>query len=445
MYARRAVTPFLAAALCAGGLAADEVPSVDRAPVALLLADSGELARWIVERSPEARAAAARLGQARADEKSSHVAPNPSISLFLNDVPVGTSNPPGLGLGDAAIYGFSVSQTLELGKRGPRIASARLRLSSAAETYIGTLSVTLADARAALGRLAYLAVRKEALEGSLVAARENLDLQRTRLDNGDISGNDHDRLLVDAMVLESDFGQTAADFDAALAACRAALHAPCDPAGAASDLLAVAAPVPARETGWEEAVAGRPDLKALDLLARSADEDATLARRRAIPDPALSVGYTRDRLVISGDQPRTLAFGVSLALPLFDHGQHDAARALQHAVETRSAAAAQAALARADVESLRARRLALEGSVSRLRAEALPRSKDVLDSTVRAVNQGELSMTDLLLARRTHTDLVLKVLDLEFAAFLARNDLRRALGLDGEMLRGLEGVGWKTE
>ena len=39
-------------------------------------------------------------------------------------------------------------------------------------------------------------------------------------------------------------------------------------------------------------------------------------------------------------------------------------------------------------------------------------------------------MRDLLLARRTHADLTLKVMDLQFNAFAARNELRRALGLD---------------
>jgi len=424
--------------------ASAEVPPGDRASVPALLADPAELARWLVDHSPQARAAAAHLAQARADERSSHLAPNPSLNLFLNDLALGTSNPPGLAFGDTAIYGFSLSQTLEIGKRGPRIASARLRLSSAAETYLFALSASLGDARAALGRLAYLASRKEALEGNLAAARASLDLQRSRLDNGDISGNDYERLLLDAMVLEADVGQTAADFDAALAACRAALFAPCDPAGASSDLLSSAAPVPARETGGEPPIGERADLKALDLLAQSADQDATLARHRAIPDPELAVGYTRDRLVVSGDQPRTLAFGVTLPLPLFDRGQHDAARALQQALEARRTAEAQAAQARGDVEGLRARRLALEASVARLRTEALSRSKAVLDSTEAAVNQGEQSMTDLLLSRRTHTDLVVKVLDLEFAAFLARNDLRRALGLDGDLLRGLKGVEWKT-
>jgi cobalt-zinc-cadmium efflux system outer membrane protein len=67
----------------------------------------------------------------------------------------------------------------------------------------------------------------------------------------------------------------------------------------------------------------------------------------------------------------------------------------------------------------------------------VPRAKGVLDATVSAVSQGGLSMTDLLLARRTHTDLLLRVIDLEFDAFNVRNDLRRGLGLDAAVARSL--------
>jgi len=154
------------------------------------------------------------------------------------------------------------------------------------------------------------------------------------------------------------------------------------------------------------------------------------------------VGYTRDRLVVSGDQPRSLAFGLSLSLPVFDHGQHDAARADLRVMELEQTAAAALSRARSDVTALLERRATLEGTLRKLREGALPRSKRVLDSTVAAFNQGELSMTDLLLARRTHTDLVLKVMELAYGAFSARNDLRQALGLDAELVRQREGDSW---
>jgi len=52
------------------------------------------------------------------------------------------------------------------------------------------------------------------------------------------------------------------------------------------------------------------------------------------------------------------------------------------------------------------------------------------------MNRGGVSMTDLLLARRTHTDLLLKVMDLQFDLFTVRNDLRRVLGMDADLGRG---------
>jgi outer membrane protein TolC len=92
------------------------------------------------------------------------------------------------------------------------------------------------------------------------------------------------------------------------------------------------------------------------------------------------------------------------------------------------------------VDALRERRREMDRALGGLKAEALPRSKRVLDSSLAALGQGELSMTDLLLARRTHTDVVLKVMDLEFAAFEAANELRHALGLDGELARQAGGL-----
>ena len=244
------------------------------------------------------------------------------------------------------------------------------------------------------------------------------------------------------MLLEAEIAQNGSEYEAALAACRTVLTAECDPTGAELASLDGAAEAPAATGAPGEALFARPDIRALQLLGRSAREDATLARRRAIPDPSLSVGYTRDRLVVSGDQPRSLAFGLSLSLPVFDHGQHDAARADLRVMELEQTAAAALSRARSDVTALLERRATLEGTLRKLREGALPRSKRVLDSTVAAFNQGELSMTDLLLARRTHTDLVLKVMELAYGAFSARNDLRQALGLDAELVRQREGDSW---
>src|SRR5206468_3738885 len=114
-----------------------------------------------------------------------------------------------------------------------------------------------------------------------------------------------------------------ADLEGALAACAAALSARCK-AGEPVDLAeAVEAPdsLPGAEP-LERALAKRPDVVSVELSQRSAERDAVLAGRRAIPDPTLGIGYVQDKLTISGDQPRSLFVSVSLPIPAFDRGQH---------------------------------------------------------------------------------------------------------------------------
>jgi outer membrane protein, heavy metal efflux system len=404
-----------------------------------LLRDPRSLARWLRDNNRDILGAAARARQAEADSAQSRLIPNPSLAASFGDVPVGQTNPPGLTHADTTITTTTLAETVEIGKRGPRIRSADLRLQSGRESYLGLLGEKVGEARSILGRIAFLKAREGVLEGSLETARQILELQRARLDNGDLSGSDFDRLLIDTMVLESDVARTRSELDEALSSCRAILYAPCAPPQVEIGALAALAEVPGAPD-LELALAARPDLRAVDLEKDSAEQDALLARRRAIPDPNLAVGYTHDNLTISGDQPNTLSFSVMFPLPLFDRGQHDAQKARQRAEELRQQASAGRVQARSDIEGLLRRKGFLEATLGTLQNEAIPRSKSVLDATVTAVTQGEMSMTDLLLARRTHTELLLKVMDLQFDSFSVRNDLRRALGLDADVARSVLGT-----
>jgi cobalt-zinc-cadmium efflux system outer membrane protein len=208
------------------------------------------------------------------------------------------------------------------------------------------------------------------------------------------------------------------------------LVAPCDLSAADAALLDAAAPLPEVANGGV-AVARRADLESLRLQSQAAVADAVLARRRAIPDPTIRLGYTHDNLTVSGDQPDTLGVTLSVPLPLFDHGQYDAARAVAKTRELALEREATMTTAQASLDGLLRKRAYLEGTLAKLSTEALPKSEQVVDSTGKAFDQGQLSMSDLLLARRTHIGLVLALMDLRFDLFTVRNELRRVLGLDG--------------
>ncbi|MES1186766.1 MAG: TolC family protein, partial [Myxococcales bacterium] len=225
-----------------------------------------------------------------------------------------------------------------------------------------------------------------------------------------------------------DFERERAEYAAALADCAAQLGAECDPSGARAEDLSGAAPVDltlASATRLEH----RPDLQALEAERQAAERDAALARGRAIPDLTLRVGYTHDRFVASGDNRNTLTFGVALPLPVFDRGQHDSSKALARAAELRDTRLSLLLQARADLSGLLSRKTTLENVLRTFEQESLPRSSSVLQSTQTAFDHGGVSLTDLLLARRTHIALQLTMLDERFELFGIRNELNRVLAL----------------
>jgi cobalt-zinc-cadmium efflux system outer membrane protein len=407
-------------------LAAEGTPA--RASATTLLRDPKKLASWLDSHSLELQAARARLAQSDADVKSSRLFQNPVLDASLANVPLGETNPPGLGFNAVAIYGVGLSQTIELGKRGPRGAGADLRQRSAALQVDSTQQTQLSAARYALGHALYRALRVTTLQESLGDAEGAADLEKTRYEQKALSGTEYDRLLLELANLKSDFERERATYAAALADCAALLGAQCDVGTGKEDDLSAAVPLDVSRAAGAR-LDSRADVKALDAESQAAQRDAQLARARAIPDVTVRLGYTHDRFVVSGDNQNTLSFGVTLPLPVFDRGQHDAARAESRALELRDMRAALLRDARADLFGLSTRKATLEKVTTALESESLPRSASVLASTQIAFDHGGVSLTDLLLARRNHIALQLTLLDDRFELFAIRNELVRVLAL----------------
>lgn len=397
--------------------------------VATLLRDSSRLMAWLKSHSPELGAARARVAQSSADARQSYLVPNPVLDASLGNVPLGETTPAGLGLGETAIYTVGLSETIELGKRGPRIAGAALRQESASLQLAATEREQRSVARFALGSALHRALRVSIFKETLADAEGAANLERTRYEQKALSGTEYDRLLLDLANLRADFEREQAQYSAALADCAAALGAVCDLNGAnQADLVNSARLDVARASA--ENLEKRADLRALEAERQAAERDAELARRRAIPDVTLRLGYTHDRFVVSGDNRNTLMLGVALPLPIFDHGQHDAQKSLNRALELGSARAALLLRARADLAGLLSRKATLEGVLGRLERESLPRASSVLASTQTAFDRGGVSLTDLLLARRTRIALLLTLLDERFELFSIKNELERVLAQD---------------
>src|SRR5262249_60928018 len=79
-------------------------PSEDVASASTLLVSSPHLVAWLRTRSAGVRAATERTRQAEAEARQAGVLPNPTLGLTLGRVPVGETNPPGLGFTDTANF-----------------------------------------------------------------------------------------------------------------------------------------------------------------------------------------------------------------------------------------------------------------------------------------------------------------------------------------------------
>jgi len=406
------------------------------APIATLLADPQALVAWLTRMNPDVHAASARVAQANDQVGASRMWQNPSLGVGLNNISVGRFNQasPGLTRADTLSYSVGVAQTFELGKRGPRSEAAKLHRDASAEEFRGTLLGLLTDARAAMTRVAYLAARQQILDDSLLSAKSMADLTKIRMDRGDVSGVDHARLMLDSDRVGRDVSDNRSDLQDALADCEALLFAPCAADGATLASAEKSAGGQFAADDVNGAIAARPDLRAIRFEQRAALAEGTLHRRSAIPDPTLNVAYTRDYYEAAGAQPYTIGVSASIPLPFFDHGQYQA-RAADHRAEELSAILQSTQRhAASDARSLLIRRRLLQQKLENIQNAALPRSNEVVGSTTTAYARGQISLTDLLIARREHAALELDEADTRFALFSVENELRRALGIDQNLV-----------
>jgi len=395
-------------------------------PAATLLAEPERLVEWLERAHPDLAADAARTDAARAELAQAGTWRNPELDLAAGNVAVGPSRADGGGL--RALWSVGVAQEFELGKRGPRTEGARLRLAASREEHAARRGRAAADARRSLAEVVWLAARQQVLAEGVALADEASRVASSRHRLGDASGADLARFELEAARLRAEQASNEAALDAARSACASRVALPCDLGAEAAPLLRTAAPVPPLDKS--DALERRPERRALELRSRAAGEDATLAARRAIPDPKVRIGLDVDRFGLTNEDPYTVGIGISVPLPLLDRGRNDEAAARAAARELAHEARADQLEARERIDGLERRREALGRSLALLENDAVPRAETIAEAARTAFERGEYGTTELLLARRDRIDLQLQLLDVTFALFDVRNELRQGLGLD---------------
>lgn len=394
------------------GLVLSAAPSFD-----LSTLGKGEaLPALLWERAPELQQARADVAAAEAAFRKSERLPNPDLEVGLNTLPVGPLNPPGLkdpflNVPNVAV-GLSV--LLELGKRAPRQDAASQRVVVAAQQAREALRRRLSDAWAVMADVAAAQVRVSILEGLAVDAARLTTLQRARANTGDTAELDVDRAQLEEENVEAALGDARELLAAQLRACADVLTMPCLPF---ADVAQANTWLDRRFESSESGVEERPDLKALEATAQAAKADETLARNQWMPDFTVRAGYVHDRFIESGNQMNSVFVGFSVPLRVFDHGQDEAEAAAVAVRAARDSHARQLELATAQRARLTGEVDVVEARQRRLRERTVPLATEVVGRLTAAVSRGSSSLQELLLARRTLSELLLTAADLDRRVF----------------------------
>jgi cobalt-zinc-cadmium efflux system outer membrane protein len=367
--------------------------------------------------------------QAAALQKS-HLWPNPTLDLSANTLPIGATTPSDLDhpLSNVPNYATAISELIEIGKRDPRQRVAAAALETAVHEGRDALRTHWSDLLDKIGAVGGAEIRVAALTDLVSDADRLAEVETKRTGQGDIAALDADRAKLDAERLHSNLVQERQALRTALLECSRTVGLPCEPFGDPAKVASfIAAHVALARTVTSPEQ--RPDLQALQSRTVGAQAALDLAHAQAIPDPTLRFGYTYDNFVAAGNQRNSVFVGVSLPLPIFDHGQADAREALAELDGARQARARLLAQALTDTDTLRGQVDALVERRRELRERTVPLAQSVVEQLQRSVNAGGSTLQDLLTARRTLGDLLLDAADADHAALSAAAELSRAAGV----------------
>jgi outer membrane protein, heavy metal efflux system len=315
------------------------------------------------------------------------------------------------------------------GRRSRTIAAAEMGARAAGEEASFDTLALLLDGLDAYHEAAYLRLRATILHEGRDELARLVEAVRARHQAGDAAGYDRDRLELEL----GSYDDLLAGAEADLAGARVTLARLAGEPGArfdASDELGLPPTSAGANALAADALATRADRRTATLRLRQAEREASAARRAWIPTLALSGGLKRVVVDDGFGEATANGFivGLSLSLPIFDHGQADLARGLAEARRWRATSLALERDIQTDVRRAQELLQARIAQARRYRETQLGRAQDLVRRAETAYREGDRPVFELLDAYRTAREVRLRELELRRQARRAWLDLWRAIG-----------------
>lgn len=289
----------LAAGMCAAAQAT--APLTMQQAVAMALANN-----------PSLIAARQNVSATRAQEITAGLRQNPSFTLSGSDVSLPANNP-------ASPYSYSgnVSRLFERGqKRRWRLDIARDTTAVTQSQYKDTERQTILQVREAFTNMLAGKAALQIADANLTSYRKTVDLTRARLNAGDISETDFERIDLQQAEFESDY--ETAKLNLTQAGDQLQVLLGMQKPSAQFDITGSLKPPSlsiTRPQLEQDALAARPDYLAAVQSVQLADANIKMAYANGTVDPTLGGEYEKSGVYNSA------GFQISIPLRIFDRNQ----------------------------------------------------------------------------------------------------------------------------
>jgi cobalt-zinc-cadmium efflux system outer membrane protein len=355
------------------------------------------------------------INEARADEVTAGLRPNPEFSSIDDEF---SPNNGGSQLTQSLTYLIERRR-----KRPLRIESARYATAIAATDQQDMVRQLLFSLRDAFVRTLQAKAWLDLAGQNLTYYDKVLEVNRERYRAGDIALVDLTRLELQRAQFESDLVNAKVNLRTAKIALLALMNErqPVD----SFDVSGEFAYRPMKMTlddARRASLAARPDLKSAATAVTKAQTDHQLAWANGSTDPTFDLEYQRQQ------QFNTLGFGVSIPLRIFDRNQGEKEKTEIEIVRSgRNRVAVETGILR-DVDSAFATVLSVEELVVPYRDRYIQQAADVRETVSFSYSRGGASLLDFLDAQKSYRDTLLAYQTLIASYLSALNQLSQAVG-----------------
>lgn len=379
--------------------------------------------------NPTLKANQANIDESKAEEVTAFLRPNPEVSLSTD----GTQIAPQNGVWQP-IKGTTL--TPEVSYLLERDRKRELRLDSQKGTTAITQSTYSDQERSLIFNLRSAFVQVLQWKAILENARENLaywdrelDVNRTRLDAGDIAQIDFDRLLLQRVQFESDFETAQVNLRTSKIQLLTLLNdrTPLDQFDI-TGAFDFGGQLMSLEQYRSIALAMRPDLKAAMQTVDLAKINHQLAVANGSTDPTFSGWYTHNGSWNNPDALNTIGVSVSIPLRVFDRNQGEKMRTQIDIGRSQNLEAATEAGVFSDVDSAYWTLIQNLDLLKPYKATYITLATNVRDRATFSFQNGGASLLDFLDAQKAYRDTQLAYLNLIGSYLTAAAQMNMAVG-----------------